>query len=156
MREAFRKFAHTVAQTVGSPTAFFISVGLILCWAATGPLFHFSDTWELIINTITTIITFLMVFLIQATQNRDAKAIHLKLDELIRTQEKARESFADLEDATEEELEYFQREFERLREEGQHPAIAARAAASRTWGTRNGRRDDSHTQGQTPESPDPA
>src|SRR4051794_14091498 len=84
-REGFRKFAQSAANAMGSPSAFFVSCVLLLVWAATGPVFHFSDTWQLIINTATTIVTFLMVFLIQSTQNRDAKAIHLKLDELIRS-----------------------------------------------------------------------
>jgi len=99
---------------MGSSWAFIAAVSIVVGWAATGPFFQFSETWQLVINTGTTIITFLMVFLIQATQNRDAKAIQLKLDELIRAGE-ARNIFADLEDATEEELDQFQREFEQLR-----------------------------------------
>ena len=84
-QESFRKFACGVADCVGASWAFGTALVLIIAWAVTGPLFHFSDTWQLVINTATTIITFLMVFLIQNTQNRDAKAIHLKLDELIRS-----------------------------------------------------------------------
>src|SRR5947209_12262608 len=84
LREGFRFCAHFVAQAAGSPWAFLIAAGVIVGWAATGPLFHFSDTWQLVINTATTIVTFLMVFLIQNTQNRDTKAVHLKLDELLR------------------------------------------------------------------------
>jgi low affinity Fe/Cu permease len=86
---------------------------LVLAWAVTGPLFGFSESWQLVINTGTTIITFLMVFVIQATQNRDSRALHLKLDELIRTQKKARRIFEDLEDATEEELRMLEQEFRR-------------------------------------------
>ena len=84
MHSLFRKFAHRTSAIVGSPWAFIIAVSVIVIWGVSGPIFHFSDTWQLIINTSTTIITFLMVFLIQNTQNRDATAIHLKLDELLR------------------------------------------------------------------------
>ncbi|GAB4212055.1 MAG: hypothetical protein OHK0022_47390 [Roseiflexaceae bacterium] len=92
MNELFRKFANKTSDIVGSPWAFIAAVALIIGWAASGPLFGFSDTWQLVINTGTTIITFLMVFLIQNTQNRDARAIHLKLDELIRSVKGARNS----------------------------------------------------------------
>ena len=84
MSVIFRQFAATTSRVVGSPWAFLAAAGVILSWALSGPMFGFSDTWQLVINTGTTIVTFLMVFLIQNTQNRDAKAIHLKLDELIR------------------------------------------------------------------------
>src|SRR5438132_14404088 len=84
VRHAFRKLAVATASAVGSPSAFLLAVIVIVAWGITGPMFGFSDTWQLVINTATTIITFLMVFLIQNTQNRDARAIHLKLDELIR------------------------------------------------------------------------
>ena len=93
-----------------------MAVSVVVLWAALGPIFHFSDSWQLIINTLTTVITFAMVFLIQATQNHEMRALHLKLDELIRSQRKARNFFADLEHATEEELEELKREFQRLRE----------------------------------------
>ena len=84
MNEFFRKFAHKTSELVGSAWAFIVAAVVIVVWAVTGPVFHYSDTWQLVINTGTTIITFLMVFLIQNTQNRDAKGIHLKLDELIK------------------------------------------------------------------------
>jgi low affinity Fe/Cu permease len=100
----FDQLAKGIAWVVGRPTTFFISIGLIILWAATGWFFDFNDTWQLVINTGTTIITFLMVFLIQNTQNRDTAAIHLKLDELIRAIEGARNSAIDLEDKSEEEL----------------------------------------------------
>jgi low affinity Fe/Cu permease len=116
MQELFRKFANKTSDVVGSPWAFIAAVALIALWGVSGPLFGFSDTWQLVINTGTTIITFLMVFLIQNTQNRDAKAIHLKLDELIRSSSKARNSLVDLEDLSDEELQRLQREFKRLRE----------------------------------------
>src|SRR5205085_10466407 len=111
MRELFRKFAQITSQAVGSSWAFILAVLIILIWAVTGPMFHYSDTWQLVINTGTTVITFLMVFLIQSTQNRDAKAIHLKLDELIRAMKGARNNFVDLESLSEEELESMADEF---------------------------------------------
>src|SRR5882724_11223777 len=107
-----------VAAAVGTHAAFLIALAVVLGWAVSGPVFGFSDSWQLVINTGTTIITFLMVFLIQATQNRDGKAIQLKLDELIRAQKSARNIFADLEHATEEELREFETEFKALRARG--------------------------------------
>ena len=112
--DRFRHVALLTASIVGSHWAFLAALLVVIAWAATGPVFHFSDTWQLVINTGTTIVTFLMVFLIQASQNRDSKAIQLKLDELIRIT-KARNAFADLEDADDEELDAYEREFERLR-----------------------------------------
>jgi len=114
MQDFFRKFANKASAVVGSAWAFIGAVLLIVIWGATGPLFHYSDTWQLVINTGTTIITFLMVFLIQNTQNRDAKAIHLKLDELIRGVKGARTGLVNLEDLSDEELERLQQEFKRL------------------------------------------
>src|SRR3954451_12973650 len=102
----FAKVAGRVAEWSGSSWAFCLAALVILVWAVSGPIFHFSDTWQLVINTGTTIVTFLMVFLIQNTQNRDTRAIHLKLDELLRAQTGARErEFMDLEDRDLEELE---------------------------------------------------
>jgi low affinity Fe/Cu permease len=115
----FRKFASRTARGVGSPWAFLLAVTVIVVWAATGPIFKFSDTWQLVINTGTTIVTFLMVFLIQNTQNRDAAAIHLKLDELIRALKGARNRLVDLEELSDEELEKLRLEFHRLGAE--HP-----------------------------------
>jgi len=115
MAERFRKWANKVSEKVGTHWAFGLALGSVVAWALAGPLFHFSDPWQLTINTATTIVTFLMVFLIQTTQNRDARAIHLKLDELIRSTRNARNLFADLEDATDEELKELQAEFRRLR-----------------------------------------
>src|SRR5216117_1104047 len=114
MRELFRKFAQMTSHAVGSSWAFILAVLVIMVWALTGPYFHYSDTWQLIINTGTTILTFLMVFLIQNTQNRDAKAIHLKLDELIRAVEGARTKLVRLEDMTDDELAELQDQFTRL------------------------------------------
>src|SRR4051794_29253021 len=98
MKEMFRKFSQGMSSAVGSPWAFVIALTAVIVWAVSGPIFGFSDTWQLVINTSTTIVTFLMVFLIQNTQNRDAQALHLKLDELVRALEGARqEIFVDLE-----------------------------------------------------------
>ena len=115
MNELFRKFSQATSQAVGSSWAFIMAVLIILVWGITGPLFHYSDTWQLVINTGTTIITFLMVFLIQNTQNRDAKAIHLKLDELLRGVKGARTHLVDLEALSDEELDRLQQQFKRIR-----------------------------------------
>lgn len=115
MKEAFRKASAKVSQAAGSAYAFAIAFLIIVLWAVTGPAFDFSDTWQLIINTGTTIGTFLMVFLIQNTQNRDSKAVQLKLDELIRAT-RARDAFVDLEDLSDEELSELDKQFHVLRE----------------------------------------
>jgi low affinity Fe/Cu permease len=132
MNELFRKFAHKTSTVVGSPWAFITAVAIIVIWAVTGPIFGFSDTWQLIINTGTTIVTFLMVFLIQNTQNRDAVAIHLKLDELIRGVKSARNSLVDLEDLSDEDLEQLQQEFRRLRERYGTPGKGSLEAVEET------------------------
>ena len=113
--DAFRVFARRCSVMLGSAWAFAGAVLVIGVWLITGPTFHFSDTWQLIINTATTIITFLMVFLIQNTQNRDAKAVHLKLDELIRAIKNARNELVDLEDLSDEELQRLDAQFRRMR-----------------------------------------
>jgi low affinity Fe/Cu permease len=116
MNEMFRKFAQSASTAAGSSWAFLAAVLLILVWIVTGPIFKFSDTWQLVINTGTTIITFLMVFLIQNTQNRDAAALHLKLDELIRSVSDARDTLIDTEHLSDEDLKRLQESFTRLRE----------------------------------------
>lgn len=116
MNEVFRRFSNWVSAIVGSSWAFIVATAIIIIWAITGPMFHFSDTWQLIINTGTTIVTFLMVFLIQNTQNRDAQAMHLKLDELIRAVQGARNTMVDVEHCSDEELKQLQSAFERLRQ----------------------------------------
>ncbi len=113
--DIFRKLASSAATAVGSKWAFVLSIVIVVVWAATGPIFGFSDTWQLVINTGTTIVTFLMVFLIQNTQNRDAKAIHLKLDELIRGVKGARTKLVNLEELSDEELENLHKEFHRVK-----------------------------------------
>ena len=116
MNESFRKFASHVSRWAGSTWAFVIAILVVAVWAISGPFFDFSDTWQLTINTGTTIVTFLMVFLIQNTQYRDSKAINLKLDELIRVMKEARNNMVDLENATDEELESLEHQFQRIRE----------------------------------------
>ena len=115
--ESFTRFAKATARASGHPLAFGLAVLVILAWATTGPLFRFSDTWQLVINTGTTIVTFLMVFLIQNTQNRDSVAMQIKLDELLRAVKGAHTALADLEDLTEEELEEFKAHYVRLAEQ---------------------------------------
>ena len=128
---------------VGTSWSFILAVGLIVVWGITGPMFHYSDTWQLVINTGTTIITFLMVFLIQNTQNRDAKAIHLKLDELIKGVKGARTGLVNLEQLSDSDLEKLHDEFERLHESVSHlhepedqparkPSASLREASART------------------------
>jgi low affinity Fe/Cu permease len=128
----FRKLSFRVSACAGSYWAFIVAVALVVVWLITGPMFHFSDSWQLVINTGTTIVTFLMVFLIQATQNRDGKAVQLKLDELIRAQKSARNVFAALEDAGEDEIKRFEEEFRELRQKGLPGERAVREAARRT------------------------
>ena len=115
--EMFRHFARQTANAVGTPIAFVLAVLLIIGWAATGPMFGYSDTWQLVINTGTTIITFLVVFAIQNTQNRDTKAIELKLDELIRAQKQARNMLLEVEEMNDEELEKLEREYHEMSEQ---------------------------------------
>ncbi|HYE91742.1 MAG TPA: low affinity iron permease family protein [Terriglobales bacterium] len=122
VRERFRRFATRTADTMGSPWIFFAALAMVALWAVSGPAFGFSNTWQLLINTGTTILTFLMVFLIQNTQNRDARAIHLKLDELIRAVEGARTKLVHLEDLTDDELADLQEQFRKL-----HDRLSERA-----------------------------
>jgi low affinity Fe/Cu permease len=129
MRDAFRLFAKAAADAVGSPAAFLLAVFVTLLWAMTGPYFHYSDTWQLVINTGTSIGTFLIVFLIQNTQNRDAKVMQLKLDELIRAVQAARTELVQMEELTDEQLEALQREFQLHRDEA--ASNLERIAASR-------------------------
>ena len=118
-RDAFRVFARHASVILGSAWAFCAAILIIVIWALTGPTFHFSDTWQLIINTGTTIVTFLMVFLIQNTQNRDAKAVHLKLDELIRALKGARNKLVDLEELSDDELNNLEQQFTRIRKKAE-------------------------------------
>src|SRR5688500_5446619 len=119
MKDKFRNFATSAAEGAGTPWAFLAALSMVVLWGLTGPAFGFSSTWQLLINTPTTIVTFLMMFLLQHSQNRDARAINLKLDELIRISH-ARNIFADLEEADDEELEKFRAEFRRFRSKQIH------------------------------------
>ena len=118
--DAFRCFAQRSSSVLGSAWAFCGAVLIIVVWLVTGPTFHFSDTWQLIINTATTVVTFLMVFLIQNTQNRDAKAMHLKLDELIRAVKGARNQLVDLENLSDDDLKKLEQQFQGLRQQAEH------------------------------------
>jgi low affinity Fe/Cu permease len=113
--DQFGRFSAKSSHYLGSRWAFIGAIGVILVWAITGPLFHYSDTWQLVINTGTTIVTFLMVFLIQNTQNRDARAIHLKLNELIHAIDKARNKMIDVENLSDLELDELARTYEKIR-----------------------------------------
>ena len=119
MKNIFRIAANKISVWTGTATVFLGAVLVIVIWGTTGPAFNYSDTWQLVINTGTTIVTFLMVFLIQNTQNRDGKAVQLKLDELIRATKGARNSFAGLEDLTDEEIQELDKEFKLM---GQNPS----------------------------------
>ena len=130
LRSGFRKFANRTSLIMGAPWAFGAAVLLIVAWACSYPLFTNFDTWQLVINTATTIVTFLMVFLIQNTQNRDNKALQLKLDELIRSKRGARDQLMDLENCTDEEIDQLQKEFERIREKHEHKKHAEKVVQS--------------------------
>jgi low affinity Fe/Cu permease len=114
----FRRIAAGACHAAGTPWAFALAAAAIVIWLISGPFFGFSDTWQLVINTGTTIVTFLMVFLIQNTQNRDARALHLKLDELVRVIHSARDDLVDLEDQSDEELDRLQHEFQAFHDAG--------------------------------------
>lgn len=116
----FSRFAKATARLAGNPVTFSVAVTALIVWAASGPLFGFSDTWQLVINTGTTIVTFLMVFLIQNTQNRDSEAMHVKLDELIRSTRGAQNALLDLEDLEEEELDRIRADYEKLAQKARH------------------------------------
>ena len=117
MKEWFHRLANKVSVITGNPFASLASFSIIVLWVLVGPIFDYSNTWQLVINTLTTVVTFLMVFLIQNTQNRDAKAMQLKLDELIRASKSARDTFIDLEDITDEELSHLDADFKQLHED---------------------------------------
>ncbi len=116
-QKGFYRYATWASRVVGSSWAFFVAVGLVFAWLFSGPVFHYSDTWQLVINTATTVITFLIVFLIQNTQNRDARAIHLKLDEIIRSHKGAHNEMIDIENLSDEELEELAKRYESIRKE---------------------------------------
>ena len=130
MSASFRAFAEKTADAAGRPSAFIVAVLVVAVWGTTGSFFRYSDTWQLVINTGTTIVTFLMVFLIQNTQNRDSHAVHLKLDELIRANKHARNALLGLESMSDAQLEELQREFESLRDK----VVAARRGVAPSQG----------------------
>ena len=142
MSDAFRIFARRSSTVLGSAWAFGIAILIIVVWGLTGPAFHYSNTWQLIINTGTTIVTFLMVFLIQNTQNRDAKAAHLKLDEIIRALKGARNELIDLEKLADKDLTGLEKQFERVRKKaernGNNPAAMRRADRTESASKGNG------------------
>ena len=116
MNDLFRKFSVRVAGVIGSPYGFLFALSVVIIWLLTGPLFNYSSTWQLLINTTTTIVTFLVVFLIQNTQNRDAKAMQLKLDELVKSMKGARNSLVNVEEVADEELEKLHKEYKNIHE----------------------------------------
>jgi low affinity Fe/Cu permease len=131
MNQLFRRFSIAAANALGSSWMFIANVLLILVWLSAGPLFHYSDTWQLVVNTATTVFTYLAVFLIQNTQNRDAIAIHLKLDELIKGVSGARTHLVNLENLSDEELTNLQEEFKRIaKKPGEMEAGPGAAGAS--------------------------
>jgi low affinity Fe/Cu permease len=134
-RSGFSRFAKWTARATGRPTAFIAAAVIVLVWAVTGPLFQFSDTWQLVINTGTTIVTFLMVFLIQSTQNRDAEAVQVKLDEIIRAIGNAKNEVLDLEELEEDELDEIRATYTDMAKkarEGRSPERPVRTGGSRT------------------------
>lgn len=122
VKDLFRQFSNVVSQAAGKAYAFAIALTVVITWAVSGPYFHFSNTWQLFINTGTTIVTFLMVFLIQNTQNRDGKAMQLKLDELLRSSDPSSYNFLDIEDLSDDDLEELDEEFKRLHDSYQDKA----------------------------------
>lgn len=128
MKDIFRKVSYKVSSVTGSPLAFLGAVLLVLIWMISGPIFGYSDTWQLAINTFTTIMTFLMVFLIQNTQNRDTQAIHLKLDELIKSNKGARDSLVDVEELADSEIEKFKEEFKKLHDKYDRELVKRKTA----------------------------
>ena len=128
MNEFFRRAARTASSVLGSAWAFTVAILVVLVWTLLGPVYHFSDTWQLVINTGTTIVTFLMVFLIQNTQNRDSKALHLKIDELIYAMKEARTGLVALEDLPDAELEKLERDFRRVARREAHKEAKANVA----------------------------
>jgi low affinity Fe/Cu permease len=146
MQKTFTSFAKWASHWTGQPIAFLLAAGVILVWIVSGPIFGFSDTWQLVINTGTTVITFLMVFLIQNTQNRDTKALQLKLDELIYVIAKANNALLDLEEMDEEDLDKIRDRYEKVAAQARKVGITRGTAASSTDGAK------SSTLSQTPPS----
>ena len=127
----FQKFARTVVRASGHPVAFAIAIGVIVIWALIGPWFRFGNTWLLVINTVASIITFLMIFLVRSAQNRESEAVQLKLDELIRATKEARNTLLDIEELSEEELDRIKARFERLARKAREESGAGQPASIR-------------------------
>lgn len=142
MREWFRRFAKRVSDLTGNSWVFGLAVLMVIAWAATGPLFRFSDTWQLVINTGTTVITFLMVFIIQNTQNRESKSIELKLDELIRATKGAKNNLIDLEDLSDKDIQKLQDYFKAMREKSS--GSGSGATHGKNDGSKVRRHDERH------------
>jgi low affinity Fe/Cu permease len=136
MKTIFRRFADKIAEVAGSPWAFVIVVVLTLVWLAAGPVFHFSDTWQLTMNTAASQITFLIAFLLQNTQNRDTQALQLKLDELIRATDGTRMNLVNLERLSDEELGRLKADFERLASARQSSTAAAESSSPQSYSGR--------------------
>lgn len=153
MKRFFHSFASGASHVVGSPYAFLAAFALIVSWLVSGPAFGFSDTWQLIINTTTTIVTFLMVFLIQNTQNRDSLALHLKLDELIRATKGARNSLIDLSKLSDDQLHQLELEFERLCSEGAELTEGRALSFARERGRRQRKQAGRATAGERADLP---
>ena len=128
LNETFRRISLASANFLGSPWVFIANVILLLVWLASGPLFDYSDTWQLLVNTVTTVFTYLAVFLIQNTQNRDSRAVHLKLDELISSLEGARNRLVDLENLSDEELDKLEKQFHKLKQRASNGGAEASKA----------------------------
>jgi len=138
LRGGFQKFSRTVVRTSGHPIAFALAIGTIVIWALTGPLFRFGNTWLLVINTIASIVTFLMIFLIRNAQNRESEAVQLKLDELIRATKAARNTLLDIEELSEEELDRIKARFERLAQTARDESIRGQPEFIRQEGDQDG------------------
>lgn len=117
LNDRFAKFSRSCASMLGSPLLFVVNCLLIIVWLVAGPVFHYSDTWQLLVNTVTTVLTYLAVFILQNTQNRDSRAMHFKLDELIRSMKGARNSFVNLEELSDEELQKLEQQFKQVAEQ---------------------------------------
>jgi low affinity Fe/Cu permease len=133
----FQKFARTVVRTSGHPMAFGLAIGIIVIWALTGPLFRYSNAWLLVINTVASIITFLMIFLIRNAQNRESEAVQLKLDELIRATKEAQNTLLDIEELSEEDLDRIKARFERLARKARDESSVGQTELIRREGHQN-------------------
>ncbi len=149
-RDLFTRFARRTSRAAGHPATFGVAVGIILIWAVTGPLFRYSDSWQLVINTGTTIITFLMVFLIQNTQNRDSQAMQIKLDELIRASKGAHNAIIELEELSDKQLDMFRRRYQELARLAREELRRGRSDTNRPHVAAEDEPESGHTPGTPP------